>query len=218
MKRSILIAIAIGVLLLITAFFFLNVRTKSGMRVEATPPSQAAKESAFHPVQSRGKGVRVGGRTNEAMALAQISPASVQDGGWILSFPLVEPHMVLWAFTNNGVSGDDAKGLLRPALAHLFAGAVYKDRISHSDVKELEELKRIRESDEYSAREKSGMMTVVAAAYRTSKERWAAERDEWMEEFTSWVTSLGVKDPAALKNDLLLIQPANPPPDPKPAE
>lgn len=216
MKRP--VAIAIAALMLAWVIFYVARRVKDAVQLEMAAPSEAAKETLFSPVQSRGKGGVKGVETNEALALVPVTPASILDGGWILSFPLVEPHMVLWAFTNNGVSADHAKGLLRPALSHLFAGSVYKDRISHSDVKELEELKRIRESDEYSQREKSGMMTVVAAAYRTSKERWAAERDEWMEEFTSWVFSVGVKDPVALKNDLLLIQPANPPPDPKPAE
>jgi hypothetical protein len=172
----------------------------------------------FRPVESRGKKAAGSSETNYADLQIFVQSAAVADGDWILSFPFVEPQLVVWAFTNAGVSVNQAKGLMRTTLQHLYAGAVYKERISQSEVKELEEIKSVRENESYNDRDKIGFMIVKAKAYQVTRQRWITERDEWMEEFTSWVTSLGVKDPAALKNDLLLIQPANPPPDPKPAE
>ncbi len=124
--------------------------------------------------------------------------------------------MTLRALTNAGISLERAKGLLRPILGYLFSAAAYKNRLSHSDSQEISELKRIRESDEYDAAEKVGLLNVTAAAYRGSRENWLTQRDARMEEFAAWIHALGTADPEALIQDLLLIQPETMPPDPRP--
>jgi hypothetical protein len=216
MNRVVLVGV--GVLLFFSVFLVRGCFRRE--QVGAGDPAKAVAErsEAFRPVESRGRKSAGLGGTNQGELLMSVPSAAVADGDWILSSPFVEPQLVVWAFTNAGASVSQAKGLMRTALQHLYAGAVYKERISQSEVKELEEIKSVRENESYNDRDKIGFMIVKAKAYQVTRQRWITERDEWMEEFTSWVTSLGVKDPVALKNDLLLIQPANPPPDPKPAE
>ena len=184
-------------------------------RIDRLAPVRVTRSELFHPIESRGKDGDRHGESNEAGLRNPTSASSGADGDWILSLPIVEAQMAVWAFTNAGISPEHAKGLLRPALAHLYAGAVYKERIAQSEVKEIEEMKSIRENDTYSDGDKIGFMIVKAAAYRGSRESWVTDREQWMDEFDSWIATLGVTDPEALKRDLLLIQPTNPPPDPR---
>jgi hypothetical protein len=175
-----------------------------------------SNSSALSPVTSRGRHKTNGPDPSLNQEVSQFDSASVSDGEWILSFPLAEPQMALRALTNGGIPVDRAKGLIRPVLGYLYSAAAFKERVSHADTQEIAELKRIRESDDYDEREKIGLMTVTAAAYRASRENWASQREEKLEEFAGWIHGLGVTDPEALMKDLLLIQPEIMPPAPKP--
>ena len=168
------------------------------------------------PVSSRGRHPTNSINPSQNPEVSQFDSASVADGEWILSFPLAEPQMTLRALTNGGIPIDRAKGLIRPVLGYLYSAAAFKERVPHADTLEIAELKRIRESDDYDDKEKIGLMTVTAAAYRASRESWASQRDNKLEEFATWIHGLGPVDPEALMRDLLLIQPETMPPAPKP--
>jgi hypothetical protein len=183
---------------------------------DTQPQAASTNASERTPIQSRGHHSASHSAAGTNSGISQFELASVADGDWILSFPLAEPQMTLRALTNSGIPLDRAKGLIRPILGYLYSAAAYKERVAHAESREIEELKRIRESDEYEVTEKAGLLTVTAAAYRASRESWSTQRDEKMEEFANWIRGLGVSAPEELMNDLLLIQPESMPPAPKP--
>ena len=147
---------------------------------------------------------------------ASIDSAAVRDGEGILTVPIPDFWMVFRAMTNSGVPSDRAKSLLRPAISHLSYLAACDRFIFSRDQYLADDLERVRQDDSQPVRDREDLMKLFALNHRQFRETWTARKEKRMEEFSGFVSRLGVANPDELIKDLLLIQPQSPAPDPKP--